>query len=138
MFLPCSGKIQCEFFPKAASTAISAGAVLETSGGTVDPADASDTSLFGISLRAVTAADTDYASTTPLPVVMLTPDLEFYADVGTGSATSSLVGTTCDLKDSVSLDVTASDHNVFTITQVIDATHVRGRFNASYMFVNAS
>src|SRR5690242_10179970 len=110
-FLPVSGKIQCEAFPKTASTAISAGAVMEADGsGGINPADAADTSLFGISMRKVTASDDDYASTTPIGVIMLNADTEFYADVGTGTATAALVGTQCDLKDSVSIDVTATTH----------------------------
>lgn len=137
-FLPASGKITSEAFPKTASTAIAAGAVLETASGAMNPADAADVSLFGVSMQTIASTDADYASTTPIGVWILDPGTKWFADVGTGTATAALIGTTCDLKDSVSLDVTATSHNVFTITDFIDATHVMGRFNASYIFRNAA
>ena len=68
----------------------------------------------------------------------MNPDTEWYMDVGTGSATAALIGTRCDLKDSVSIDVTATSHNQVTITKFIDATHVIGRFNGSYQFKTAA
>lgn len=114
-------------------------AVLEVDGsGTVNPADAADVSLFGISLRAVVAADSDYAQTTPIPVIVLNADTTFLADVGTGTLTTAMVGNKYDLKDSVSIDVTAQSHNVVTIVQFISTTKAVVRFNSSYQFRNAA
>lgn len=138
-FLPASGKVQTEYFPKTASTAIGMGAALEFDGsGTVNPADSSDTTIAGVSQRAVTSTDSDYASETPTAVWMLTPDLEFYADVVTGTATIDMIGNSYNLGTSLGIDVTAQTHPVFTITQFLSATKVRGRFNGSYMFRNAA
>lgn len=137
-FLPATGKIQCESFPKTASVAINVGDVLEITSGAVNPADSADTSLFGISLRKVASTDSDYASTTPISVVVLDANQTYFADVGTGSATAASVGVQYDLSSAGGIDVTATTHKVFTVTEFIDATHVKGRFNASYIFRNAS
>lgn len=134
-FLPASGKVQCEAFPKTASAAIACGAVLEADGsGAVNPADAADLNLFGISMKTIASTDADFASTTPIPVIMLNAETEFFMDVGTGTATAALVGTKCDLKDSISIDVTATAHNQVTITGFISGTLVKGRFNGSYLY----
>ena len=137
-FLLSSGKPVTEAFGKTASAAIACNAVLEAASGLVNPADAADISLFGISQQAVTSADANYALTTPIGVIVLNPDLVFEADVGTGTATATLIGTRCDLKDSVSIDVTATAHNQVTIVGFISATKVLVRFNSSYQFVNAA
>lgn len=137
-FLPYSGKVKCESFPKTASTAIAVGAALETAAGAMNPADAADVSLFGVSMQKITSADSDYATTNNIGVWIMGPDTEWLADVETGTATAALIGTTCDLASSTGLDVTATAHNVFTITRFISATQVVGRFNASYQFRNAA
>lgn len=137
-FLPISGPIRSESFPKTASTAIAVGDALETASGAMNPADAADVSLFGVSMQKIASTDADYASTTLIGVWIMDPQTEWLADVGTGTATAALVGTKCDLAAAGTLDVTATSHNVFTITKFISATQVVGRFNASYIFRNAA
>lgn len=138
-FLPYSGKVEFESFPKTASTAIAMGAVLEQDGsGAVNPADSADTSLFGVSMQTIASTDADYASTTPIVVAVMNPGTTWLADVTTGTATAAMVGLRRDLDSSVGVNVNGTSHNQVTIVKYIDASHVVVRFNASYQFVNAA
>ncbi len=138
-FLLISGKPTVQAMPKTASTAIACNAVLEADGsGAVNPADAADVSLFGVSQQAITSSDSDYASTTPIGMIKLTDDLVFEADVETGTATAALVGTRCDLATSTGIDVTATSHNQVTIVGFISASKVLVQFNGSALFRNAA
>lgn len=114
------------YFAKPASTAISLGAALVFDGsGHVTPATSSATTIVGISQRAVVAADADYASATLIPVeVPIEKGAEFLVDVGTGSATAALVGTQCDLTDSLTVNVGGTSNKPVWITRFISATKV--------------
>lgn len=138
-FILKSGTPVIENFPKTASTAIACNAILEADGaGTVNPADSADINLFGISQQTIASTDADYASTKPIGVMVLNPDLVFEADVITGSATAALIGTRCDLANSLGVDVTATAHNQVTIVGVLSTTKVLVRVNSSYQFRNAA
>lgn len=135
-----TGKPEVEWYPKTASTAISANAVLEQDGsGAVNPADSADTSLFGVSLRAVVAADSDYATAgAQIPVLVMNPSCTWEADVTTGTATAAMVGLRRDLDTSLGINVNGTSHNQVTIVGFISASKVVVRFNSSYQFVNAA
>lgn len=116
---------------KAASTAFAKEAVVADNGtGEVEPADGSDTEIRGITLKAVTSADDDYADTSELPILVPNrPNAPVIADVTTGTATEALEGTYVDLDDSEGLDVSSSTDDVFFVTKFINASTVEGYFN---------
>jgi len=118
-----SGLEEIKYLPKRASTAISNAALLAPDGaGAVQPAVAATTKVIGASLRTVVSTDADYAQNTLIPYFEPTDTTEFLADVGTGTMTTALVGTYCDLKDSVSIDVTASAVKTVFLQAFVSAT----------------
>ena len=133
-FLINSGNTQIDYFPKKASTAIAANAALTFDGsGFATNAVAATTRVIGTSLRVVAATDADYASTTAIPVTVPVPDSTFIADVGTGALTTAMIGNQFDLKDSVSIDVTASAHKQVTVVGFISSTKAIVKFTGNYL-----
>lgn len=132
--MPISGPVKSEYFRKTASTAINVGDVLESASGAVNPADSSDLNLYGVSAQKIASTDTDYADNTRIMCWIMNPDIEWLADVGTGTATTANEGIKYDLTDADSIDLNATTHGVFTVTRFVSATQVIGRFNASYQF----
>ena len=138
-FIQKSGPAKGEVFNKTASVAFSLNAVVQLASGLLTPGTSASTYLVGVTQRAVTASSPDYALANGLQVVAIHPDSEFEVDVGTGSAVEAThVGNSYDLKDSVSIDLTATTHKVFTVTKVLSTTKVLGKFNAAYIYRNPS
>lgn len=125
-FILRQGHVQVRHYPKVASTAISANALLYADGsGAVQPADSTSGNHIGVSLRKVTSADADYAETSKIPVMELTPNMVFEATV-TGTLTAAKVGTYMDLSDSLTVNAAATSKNVVLCVGYISAT--RGLF----------
>jgi hypothetical protein len=140
MITPYSGKTSIEYFPKKASQVLAIGAALKFDGsGAVTIATNADTSIAGIGIKKVAAADSDYASTTSIPCIMVKDDATFLADVGAGTLTAALVGTTCDLHtDAASIAASTDTHHQVTIVGFVDSLHALIKFNSNYAFKNAS
>jgi len=134
-FIPYQGKTQVEPFTIPASTAVAVGDALVFSSGNVIPAAAGATVTAGVAVQAITAADSDYASAKFLGVVMLTPDLVFLADVGTGSASLANVGIAYNLTAAGTVNLTDTTPGVVTVVGVISATKILVKFNSAYEFV---
>jgi len=118
-----SGKVRVEWYPKKASTAFAVGDLVYADGsGAIQPADATSGMHIGVIQKKVLSTDSDYASTTSVPVLVPTDDTEWLIDVGTGTATAALVGTRFDLKDENEADVSATAKNVLFCTKFISAT----------------
>ncbi len=127
-----SGKTKTIWFPKAASTAFADGAFVTFDGsGNVTPATSTSAKLVGVCRKAVASTDSDYASTTLIPIEV---PVERYVewDALTASAVAADVGAAVDLTDSVTVNRGATSHHVVTITGIISATHVRVVINALY------
>lgn len=138
-FIRAQGKQQCEAFTLNASQVMAMGDALKFSSGYVVPATAGQTvPTAGVSLQAVTASDSDYASVKIVSVDMITPDAVYLADVGTGTATIANVGVGYDLAAAGTVDLTATTHKVVTVVGVKSATQVYVKFNSAYMYVNIS
>lgn len=138
-FIPYQGETQVEPFTITASTTISVGDALKFSSGKLIRATAAQTvPTAGVSLSAYASTDSDYASDKFVGVVMLTPDLVFLADVGTGTATIANVGVGYDLAAAGTVDLTATTHKVVTVVGVISTSKVLVKFNSAYEFVNIS
>ena len=138
-FLPYSGKVQVEYFPKKASTAFTANCAVAfyTALGQVAPSATTSLQMAGVCLRTVASTDADYASATGVPCIMLTPDTVFIADVTAGTLAAASVGNRFDLADSVSVTQAGTTYKVVTCVGYISATKGLFKFNSAYEFKNA-
>jgi hypothetical protein len=124
-FVRNTGKAKIMYFPKTASTAIPYGAAVVLTAGQVALATSSTANILGVSLRAVVSTDSDYASTTLIPVeVPCDKAVEWLVPVSTGSATAASVGVTYDLTDSAGINVNSTSQNAVIVTRYISATQV--------------
>lgn len=138
-FIPVSGAYKVEWFPKAASTAMTVGSILKANGsGAVTSITSTDTSAIGVLLKPIASTDFDYASTTSVPLCLPTSETVFLADVGSGTATAANVGNRYDLVDATSVDLGNTSHKQVTVVGFIDSSHLLVKINAAYPFVNAA
>lgn len=122
---PWKGQFKMVQVVKKASTAFNQyGLVYPDGSGAYQPADATSGSHLGVTAKAVTSSDSDYATSGALfsVIVPRDDDCEWIADVGTGTMTTALVGTYCDLKDDDELDVSATSKNVVFLSGFKSAT----------------
>lgn len=138
-FYPYRGETKVRYFPKTASTALSANGAVALSSGQLIKATTTSTINPGVILREVTSASSDYASTTMCAVIVPMPDTEFLIDVITGTATAALVGTDVDFASGgLGVDVGTSTHNQVTITGFVSASKVIGKINSNVDYAQAS
>lgn len=124
-FIYKRGPFRVVYRRKAASTAFAVNALMyENGSGEILPADATSGDHVGVSLKAVAATDSDYASLTDVPLIKTTGDVEFEVTIGTGTPTEALEGTKFDLADSVGVDVSATAKNVVHCTRFISASRI--------------
>jgi hypothetical protein len=131
-FVRVFGRAKIEYMPKAASTVFPNGALVYANGsGALIPADATSGDHFGVIQRAVTASDSDYATTAKVMIDVCSPEDVFEADVKTGTLTPSMVGNRYDLHaDGDGIDVTASAKSVVTVVGFVSATKALVKVNA--------
>lgn len=106
-----NGKNNIMWFKKKASTAILSGALtyIDTDG-FLNPASASSVNNVGVILTPISSTDSDYASTTFVPVDVCSPTDQFIADVSAGTVAQTNVGAYYDLNstgDKVDLSATS-------------------------------
>ena len=135
MFVPYKGKYSYNYAPKKASTILSRGALIDVIDGYIDICAIARKSHSGVVQKTVTAADTDYASTTRLPfIVPCSPIARFKASVlSTDTAVATDVGNFFDLGGTpVGIDVTraTSDDDAFLVTDFFGANSVAGQINS--------
>lgn len=132
MFKRISGKPKIEYFPKAASTAFPLGCLVYANGsGAIIPADATSGDHFGVLIQEVTASDSDYASTTKVPVDLASIEDVFEVDVETGTFTTAMIGNRYDLvADGDAIDVSATSKKVVTIVGYVSSTKALVKINA--------
>lgn len=132
------GKTKTMYFPKAASTAFTDGALVIFDGsGHVTPAISTSAQLVGVIRKTVASTDSDYASNTMVPVQV---PIELYVTwvALTASAVAGDVGAQVDLTDSVTVNRGGTSHKVVTITGVRSATEVLVVLNSLYAVKNGS
>jgi len=124
-FIRNTGKTKEVYFPKTASTALALGDAVVLSSGQIVKATSSTANILGICKRAVVSTDSDYASTTLIPIeVPVEKSVEWLVPVSTGSATATSVGVTYDLTDSAGINVNSTSQNAVIVTRFISATQV--------------
>jgi len=130
-FIRRKGQTKALWFPKTASTAFTDGALVTLSSGYLIPCTSTTASVVGVCRKAVAATDSDYASTTSIPVeVPVEPSVEYEAL--TASATAANVGGSYDLTDSVTVNLSGSTYKIVNVVSVISATKVAVTLNTVY------
>lgn len=127
MWKPLQGPFKLYWGPKKASQVISEGAVVDQTSGYVTVAAIAVMSHLGVSMKTVTAADADYASTTRIPVkVPASLGSKWKASVlSTDTLAATHVGTYADLAGSpVGIDITIATSND-------DAAYITDYFGAN-------
>lgn len=89
--------------------------------GAIQPADSTSGEHLGVSLKAVAATDSDYASNTKIPVDMVGEQDVFEADV-TGTLTTAMVGTYLDLSTDLVVNAGATSKKVVLCVGYISAS----------------
>lgn len=130
-FKAAKGKWGLRWYPKKASTAFTINALVQYDGsGAVEPSTTSSLDNVGIIRKTIASTDSDYASTTLVPVeVPLSPTCEVEFDVGTGTLTAADVGLYIDLASSTAADQSASAHDIILVTKFISASKGLGILN---------
>lgn len=126
MITPYKGKFHVEWYPKVASTAFAMNDMvyLDANGYLTPAVDGANIVVVGLIQKTIAATDTDYASTTKVPVLVGDKDAEFLCDVSTGTAAQTDVGEWIDIDDEDSVDVSASTYDIFFVTKFVSATQV--------------
>lgn len=129
-FLRISGKPKLKWYSKAASTAFEVGDLVYPNGsGAIIPADSTSGNHLGVMLKKVVSTDSDYASTTLVPVDEFAEDDVFEATV-TGTLTTAMVGNFYDLSDAATVNVGATSKKVVLCVGFISATKGLFKINA--------
>lgn len=76
-FRHVKGPALFEFWPKTASTALTIGALVTPSSGALVSAVTATTNVLGVLQTTIASTDSDYASTTQIPVLVPTSNDEF-------------------------------------------------------------
>ena len=137
MIAPFKGKFHIMWYPKTASTAYAFGdavTILSTVAGvgTLAKVDNASTRVIGFIQRAVVAADSDYATTDLVPVLIGDVDAEYLFDVSTGTPAVTDIGEMIDFDDENSVDVNAYTTGQILVTRIISATQVVGKLNKGF------
>jgi len=123
MITPYKGKFHVEWYPKTASEVFTNNDLVYLSSGYVTSfADAVDQPPLGLIQKSVAATDSDYASTTMVPILIGDPNAEYLCDISTGTGAQSYVGTWIDVDDDNSVDVSATSYDTFFVTKHISTT----------------
>jgi hypothetical protein len=132
--LPYRGKFHVEWYPKTASEAFTVGdmvTILNTAAGTgyLTSATSSSAEVIGTIQKAVAATDSDYASTTKVPVLVGDADAEWLFNAASGGAQTE-VGQFVDISTDLLLDLgTAYTYGIAKVTGVISTTQVTGKLS---------
>lgn len=108
-----------EWYPKTASTAFTANALVYSATGQLIPADSTSGDHMGVIQQTVAATDT---TTDFVPVLVPHSDTEWLATDIVGTLTAAMVNTFRDLSTSLAVDAAAQAKNVVLITRFLSAT----------------
>lgn len=128
-------RTKLQWFPKKASTALSAGALVDVIDGFIEVCAIARRSHSGIMQKTVVSTDSDYASATRCPIMVpqSANDQWKVTVLSSDTAVATDVGNFYDIGGSpVGIDVTraSSDDDAFLVDQFLSANLVVGRLNA--------
>jgi len=98
--------------------------LVERASGVIQPVTASSNKILGMVDKQVKSTDSDYASTTRIPVICGTPDTLFLMDVD-GTFTVASEGGLFDVSDSRTVNVDATSKKVVFCHKFISSTSGR-------------
>lgn len=130
MFRP-NGPTHVSFYPKTASTVFAFGdpVYLDTTGTLLAYTPGVAAPFLGLIKKAIAATDSDYASTTRVPVEVGNYDTEYLFDATTTAAAATDVGEYVDyVAATVSVNVGSSAQNDVYVTQFISTLLVVGKW----------
>jgi len=84
--------------------------------------------LLGLIQQEIASTDSDYASDKSVAVLEFTDDVEFEADVETGTLTTAMRGLRFDLNSEDGIDVTSQGQKAVEIVRFISTTKARVKF----------
>ena len=121
MIKPYKGKFHTEWYEKVASTEFAENDLtyIDTNGYLTPAVDGTLFKPAGLIQKVIASTDSDYASTTKVPVLVGNAEAEYLCEVGTGTAATTDIGEWVDIDDATSVDVTASTYDVFFVTDII-------------------
>ncbi len=138
-FYAHSGRFRTEWYPKKASTVFAHGDLVYADGsGAIQPADATSGNHVGIIQKAIAATDSDYASTTSVPVLVPDAGSLIRCDNVDGTLTTAMVLGFYDLTNAESVNVAAQSKNVVQVKQFISATEGIFELNALGRYANVA
>lgn len=111
-----------KFQPKTASEAMSKNSLVELTSGYVGAADDNDTIVYGVLKVEIAATDSDYTSTTLVPVEVIEAGDEVEMD----TTATLTVGVSYGISNAYTVDAADTTNDLFTCTQVLSATRARG------------
>lgn len=141
-FKHVKGPALVEYWPKTASTALTINSLVTQSSGALISAVTTSTEILGVLLTTISSTDSDYASTTKIPVLIPQATDEFEVDLtNTTTFAATFVGKQCDIGDAGGLyiDATVASHKQVTILRQGSTTSKAiVKINGAYTFVNAA
>jgi len=126
-----NGPVHVEFYPKTATTLFSfeEPVALDTTGTLIPYTPGIAAPFLGLIKKAITATDSDYGSTTRVPVEVGNYDTEYLFDASTTGAAATDVGEEVDyVEATMSVNVGSSSVDDVFVTQVISSTLVVGKW----------
>lgn len=126
-----NGPVHVEFYPKTASTAFAFGqpVYLNTDGTLALYTPGVAAPFLGLCKKAIASTDSDYASTTRIPVEVGNYDTEYLFDATTTAAAATDVGEWVDYVSATrSVNVGATAQDDVYVTQFISTTLVVGKW----------
>ena len=130
MFRP-NGPAHVEWYPKTASTAFSfeEPVALDTTGTLIPYTPGIAAPFLGLIKKTVASTDSDYGSTTRVPVEVGNYDTEYLFTASTTAAAATDVGEEVDyVEATVSVNVGSSSTDDVFVTQVISSTLIVGKW----------
>ena len=130
---PLRGKFHIEWYPKTASTAFAIGdmvTVLHTAAGVgyLAKVTSASPSVIGTIQKTIASTDSDYASTTYVPVLVGDADAEWLCTTTTNGGQTE-VGQFIDASDEVTLDGgTAYTYGIALVSQYFSTTSLGVKF----------
>lgn len=120
-----------EYYPKTASTLFTFNepVYLNTDGTLAPYTPGVAAPCLGLIKKAITAADSDYASATRVPVEVGNDDTEYLFDASTTAAAATDVGEYVDyVEATISVNVGSSSNDDVYVTQIVSTTQVVGKW----------
>ena len=129
------GEAHIIFHPKNASETFTFDDIvmLDSNGDLTKMTDAANVKPIGLIQKTIAATDSDYASTTRVPVLVYGLNTEFLCDIGVGIGALTVVGEFIDLDGAgdphQDVDVDNSQFDIMEVTRHISTTQLVAKFN---------